>query len=158
MERIQRFLILSSRPCSDTSRLFVGVRKGYISNATLSMQIYSGTISPPHISTGFFEMLGHRTVGHTHTIFSQNEFFWHVFFNSVRFSENEFFSAKFFKIRVKSVKKRLFFGWRAWKFVMRSKRSKLVTVWKSFPLPVFMGGVSKSFFFLSDTSQALYFV
>ena len=30
---------------------------------------------------------------------------------------------------------------------MRSKRSKLVTVWKSFPLPVFMGGSIKKFLF-----------
>ena len=40
---------------------------------------------------------------------------------------------------------------------MRTKGSRLVNGLEVAPLPVFMGGVSKSFLFLSDTSQALYF-
>ena len=62
---------------------------------------------PPYISTGFFEMPVHRTVGEIHTIFSENEFFYRL--NSSKSVKNP-------------SKSPLIFGWRAWKSVMRSKR------------------------------------
>ena len=116
-------------------------------------------ISPPYIPTGFFKMPVHRTVRHTHTIFSQNENLKTAFFFILwDFPKMNFLPFKFFKIRVKSVKNRLFSGGGCENSLCVQKDVRALTVWKSFPLPVFMGGVSKSFFFLSDTSHALYFV
>ena len=64
------------------------------------------------------------------------------------------FSAKFFKIRQKS----LFSGGGCENSLYVQKAVRAVTVWKSFPLSDFVGGYSKSFLFLSDTSQLPYFV